>query len=117
MVKYKLSYFDASGRAEVARLILSYAHEEFEDHRFSFEEWPKIKPETPFGMVPVLYIDGIPLCESGAIIRYLANCNGLNGQNDLQKAYIEMITGTLDEVFMKIPYFEKDPVKKVRRYS
>jgi len=112
MTKLKLSYFDINGRAEVARLILAFAGVEFEDHRFSFEEWATIKPETPFGKVPVLYIDGIPLCENGAIVRYLASLHGLNGESLLQQAFVEMAAGTLMDVFGKIPYMEQDEEKK-----
>ena len=41
--KYKLSYFNLYGRGELTRLIFAAAKVEFEDHRFSFEEWPEIK--------------------------------------------------------------------------
>jgi len=44
MTKFKLSYFDLYGRGELIRLVFAAAKVEFEDHRFSFEEWPKIKP-------------------------------------------------------------------------
>jgi len=115
MPQYKLSYFDANARAEVARLILSYNKVDFEDHRFSGAEWPAIKPDMPFGQVPVLYIDGTPLTESGAIVRYLATEYGMNGANSLQAAYIEMISGILGDIYMKVPYFEKDPVEKEKK--
>ena len=74
----------------------------------------KIISETPFGKVPVLYIDGIPLCENGAIVRYLASLHGLNGESLLQQAFVEMAAGTLMDVFGKIPYMEQDEEKKVR---
>ena len=44
MTKYKLSYFDFAGRAELIRLIFSAGKVDFEDHRFSFDEWKKLKP-------------------------------------------------------------------------
>jgi len=39
MPEFKLSYFDAYGRGEVARLIFAAAKVKFEDHRFDFEQW------------------------------------------------------------------------------
>lgn len=42
--KYKLSYFDGKGLAEPIRWLLSYAGEEFEDVRFTRDQWPSIKP-------------------------------------------------------------------------
>ena len=68
----------------------------------------------PFEQCPVLWIDGSPLCESGAIFRYLASEFGLNGANNLQAAYIEMITGVISDAYSKLPIFEKDEEKKVR---
>ena len=43
--QYKLIYFNARGRAEVARLILHYAQVPFEDYRLADRaEWSQIKP-------------------------------------------------------------------------
>ena len=43
----------------------------------SSAEWAAIKPTTPFGQVPVLYVDGKPLAESAAIVAYVAKLGGL----------------------------------------
>ncbi len=41
---YKLTYFDARGRAEPIRIILSAANVNFEDNRISKESyWPSLK--------------------------------------------------------------------------
>lgn len=116
MPSYKLSYFDAYGRGELARLIFAAAKQDYEDHRFSFDEWKTIKPTTPFGVCPVLYIDGTPLCESGAIIRHLATDFGMNGANSLQAAYIEMVVGMLGDSYSKLPIFEKDEKVKEEKF-
>ena len=44
MPVYKLSYFDAMGRAEVARLLFAAAGKEFEDERLAGEKWQAFKP-------------------------------------------------------------------------
>lgn len=44
MPQFKLTYFDGPGRAELIRLIFAAAKVDFEDHRFGFDEWAKIKP-------------------------------------------------------------------------
>ena len=38
-----LTYFNARGIAETCRLILHYAGEKFEDKRFEFDEFQKVK--------------------------------------------------------------------------
>lgn len=45
MPSYKLTYFDARGFAEPARMIFHLAGVEFEDYRFTHESgtWEKIK--------------------------------------------------------------------------
>ena len=59
MPKLKLTYFDFhGGRGEPARLALSIASIPFEDDRVPGADWPRRKPSTPFGSLPVLEVDG-----------------------------------------------------------
>lgn len=48
MVSYKLHYFNLDARAELIRLLLAYGGIEYEDVRYSFDEWPKIKETGEF---------------------------------------------------------------------
>lgn len=83
----KLSYFNIEGLAEPIRLMLKIAGVEFEDHRFSFEEWPAIKPTTPNGSVPVVTNpDGSVMTQSAAIMRYFGAKYG-QYPSDAMKAY------------------------------
>ena len=43
MPSYKLSYFNAKGFGENARMLFKVAGVEFEDIRYSREEWPSLK--------------------------------------------------------------------------
>jgi len=105
----KLTYFDIEGAGEPVRLALTLAGIPFEDDRIKFPDWPAIKPTTPYGQVPLLYVgaDGAPKTQSGAMLRYAGKLNaaaklypdecmyeveeaiGLIG--DLQKAWTPMI--------------------------
>jgi len=119
MTKYKLTYFDLEARGELIRLIFTVAKVKYEDHRVSFDEWPQIKPKMPFQQLPVLYIDdNPPLTQSGAIEKYLASIYGLNGDNELEAAYIEMITNQINDVTLSaLPFFEKDEKVKDEKFS
>jgi hypothetical protein len=44
MPAYKLIYFEGKGYGEPIRLALTVAGQEFEDVRYSREEWEKVKP-------------------------------------------------------------------------
>ena len=87
MPQYKLHYFGVYARAEPSRQILAYAKADWEDCRYSMEEWPNHKASMPRGQVPCLELaDGTKLGESVAIARFLANSHGLYPQDKL-KAY------------------------------
>ncbi|XP_064627123.1 probable glutathione S-transferase 6 [Lineus longissimus] len=89
MVHYKLTYFDARGRAELSRLIFAVAGVEYGDVRISFEEWGKLKPNTPFGSLPYLEVDGKTIAQSQAIVRFLANVFDLAGADHFEKAKVD----------------------------
>jgi hypothetical protein len=51
MSQYKLIYFNLRGRGEVARLIFTYAGQEFEDYRVKSKDWPNYKLSTPVNFI------------------------------------------------------------------
>ena len=116
MTTYKLIYFNAKGRAELSRFIFAQAGVAYEDKRVEGAEWPKLKPNTPTGSLPVLEVDGKPLTGSGPIARFLAERFGLAGSNDFENAEIAGILDVLGDSFQKVvPYFfEKDEEKKAK---
>lgn len=81
MTKLKLTYFDSPGRAEPIRVALFLAKLPFEDHRLKFPEFAALREQGafPLGAVPVLEVDGRPMIQTGAILRYVAR----TGQTDL----------------------------------
>ena len=81
MPTYKLTYFNSKGGAEISRFIFAQAGVEYEDVRVDHGDWPALKPTMPFGVVPVLEVDGKQLGSSMTIARYLAETYGLAGEN------------------------------------
>ena len=68
--KLKLTYFPLPGRAEKVRLAFVLGGVEFEDVRVPPADWPALKPNTPYGQVPILEIDGAVMGQSEAMLRY-----------------------------------------------
>lgn len=102
MPSYKLTYFPVKALGEPIRFLLSYGGVEFEDNRFNRDDWPKLKPDMPFGQVPVLEVDGKKVCQSVAICRYLAKQFGLAGKNDWEALEIDVIVDTIHDLRAKI---------------
>lgn len=113
--EYKLVYFNFMGRGEPIRMIFAFKGIKYEDKRLDLQkEWPSVKPTTPFGSLPVLYIDGKPLAQSTAIARYLGRTFGMAGKNDWEAALCDQYVDGLNDLNAKMtPYFiEQDPEKK-----
>ena len=114
MPTYKVYYTDARGKAELIRWIFVQADVQFEDVRFTNEEWVAFKPKTPYGMLPMLEVDGKLYGGSGPIARYVAEEYGLAGSTPLENLEIASIYDvTADIVTKLVPIFhEKDETRK-----
>ena len=114
MPTYKLYYFPSKGRAELIRWIFVQAGVPYEDKRIAGEEWAAFKPNTPFGSIPVLDVDGKLLAGSGPIARYLAEELGLAGSNAIENCELASLYDVMDDLFAKLAgfFFEKDEARK-----
>merc|ERR1712029_77082 len=110
--KIKLTYFNLRGRAEPSRLILAYAGVDFEDHRITHEEWPKLKPKTPCGQLPVLCYNGVEIGQSMSVARFLANEFGLAGKTNLERARADMIVDCVADISAGATAIFKAPADK-----
>ncbi|XP_064628534.1 hematopoietic prostaglandin D synthase-like [Lineus longissimus] len=100
--RYRLLYFNARGRAELARLILAATGVDYEDVRFEKEEWPKIKQTIHFEEVPILEVDGKQINQSYAIARFLAREHGLYGKDAVEMAGVDAVVDTLEDMMKPI---------------
>jgi len=79
-------------------MLFKLAGVEFEDERLTKEQFIKIKPDLPFGQVPVLYIDGCCLPQSATIERTLAKKFGLFGKEEYQQALVSAFCDQVADV-------------------
>ena len=111
--KPKLFYFDGPGRGEITRLIFVYTGNEFEDVRFTGEEWgSKYKAEAPLGMAPFYEEGGVKLGGSLAIARYVAEKYGLGASTPLANAQLESYGDSMMDIGSKIYYITMGPEDK-----
>ena len=115
MPQYKLTYFDARGRAEIARLTFAQASVQYEDKRVNKEEWGELKPYTPNGVLPILEVEGKTIGGTIPIVRFVAERHGLAGSNDLENAEIASIMDLISDLFWayaRAYFIEKDETRK-----
>ena len=88
MAKPKLIYFDAPvSRGEECRLALHLAGIDFEDARVKFDAWPALKPQTPYGAMPVYELPGRPpLAHTNAILLLIGRAHGLHPTDEFEAA-------------------------------
>merc|ERR1711936_980551 len=106
----KMTYFDGRGRGEILRLILAKGGKKYEDVRITFDQWPELKPQTPFGGLPMLEFNGKKFGQGLALALYLARENGLYGANNLENLMIDQILMCREDILVpeaKVK-FEKD---------
>lgn len=114
---FKLRYFNIKGLAEPIRFVLAYAGQDYEDIRVSQEDWPAIKPTTPFGHMPILEVDGLVACQSIAILRYLGKRFGLTGSNDWEELLVDSVGDTFADFRQKLiaPWYETNEEAKAKK--
>merc|ERR1712142_172777 len=101
MSKYILNYFPVTGRAEPSRLMFHFTAVPFTDNQIPHSEWSNVKTDVkrfPLSQLPTLEVDDVVICQSGAINRYVARQLGCYGSNELERALIDQIVETLDEL-------------------
>lgn len=104
MSKPKLYYFDIRGIGETARLLLHYGKIEFEDCRFTGEEWAStnLRAVSQTKKLPVLQIEGHYLIESYAINRFLAKRVGLEGKGEFEQAHVDAVADIVKDFYAAV---------------
>lgn len=100
MTRPRLTYFDAAvSRGEECRLAFALAGVDFDDHRISREQWAALKPQTPFGGLPVLDLEGeAPIAQSNAILVYIGRRWGVHPADLAEAARHEAILAHVEDL-------------------
>lgn len=104
MSDYKLTYFDFAGsRGEEIRIAFRMAGVAFDDNRLSFEEFEKIKPELPFGSLPILEVkDRGVITQTNAILRLIGRQHGFHPEERFTAARHDEVMETVEDLRHKI---------------
>ena len=103
MSQLKLTYFDVhGGRGEPVRLALAIGGIAFEDHRFSFAEFPEVRKTTPFGQVPTLKVDGVTETQCDAMLRYAGKLAGLYPNDAFQALLCDEVMYVVEESIVRL---------------
>jgi len=115
MPSYKVVYFNGRGRAEILRLTLAQAGQEFEDVRIERDQWAELKPKTPTGQMPYMEVDGRQLGQSMTCARYIAREYDLLGGDAWEEARVNQVIDTSNDLFDQIVkvFFAKAEEDKV----
>lgn len=93
--KVVLHYFDLNGLGALARFLLTHGNIKFEEKRYTFDDWGKVRGDFDFKCVPVLEVDGVPFSQSIAVYHYIAKKVGnLLGKSDEQEQNILAVLAT-----------------------
>ncbi|XP_022080237.1 S-crystallin 4-like [Acanthaster planci] len=114
MPSYKVVYFQGRGYAEPTRMLLALAGQEFEDVRYSREEWSQHKAEAPMQQLPYLEVDGKIIPQSRAMHGFVAREFGFNGANNEETTKIDVINAILEDIRIPLSkiFYEQDEEKK-----
>jgi glutathione S-transferase len=116
----RLTYFDGPGRAEPVRLVLTLAGVPFEDHRLKFPDFmaQKAAGAFPLGSLPVREVDGAPIVQTAAMLRYAARLadTGLYPSDPFEALVVDSALDTCNDTLSNalVPSLtERDPEKKL----
>lgn len=100
MAKPRLIYFDAPvSRGEECRLALHLAGVDFEDVRIKGDAWPAMKPQTPYGGLPVLEMpEHPPLAQTNAILVLIGRGHGLHPTDGFDAARHEAMMQHVEDL-------------------
>ena len=118
---YKLFYFNLKGKAEVIRMLFHIAGQDFDDKRFTIDEWKSVKPKLlRYQQAPILEVieetTSYQIAQSHTIERFLANRFNLLGKSEIERVHVDMIGEEIVDLYttLIVIYRKKDCEEKAR---
>ncbi|GIY33842.1 probable glutathione S-transferase 7 [Caerostris extrusa] len=115
MSQYRILDYSFTTAAELARAILEYAGQSFEDKRFDKDKAQEAEKGTPFGTLPVLEVGGRVIAQHQSICRYLARQHGLSGKDETEATLCDLVMDGLWHMFSKVRHAEVHQLSKEDR--
>ncbi|KAG8184582.1 hypothetical protein JTE90_005197 [Oedothorax gibbosus] len=102
--KYRVLDYAHPTSGELARLLLQHAGAEYEHDEAdpSPDALYQAEQAAPFGVLPVLFVDGKVVAQGQGISRYLAREFGLCGSSSEESAACDMVMDGLGAMFARI---------------
>lgn len=100
VTKPKLTYFDTPvSRGEECRLAFTVAGVDFEDNRLAPSAWASLKPNTPFGALPILEVEGKPaVSQTNAILAYIGRKYELLPRDEWESLRLQSLLEAAEEL-------------------
>ncbi|CAM9191321.1 unnamed protein product [Scytosiphon promiscuus] len=104
------------GLAEPVRWALAQSGIEWEDKRINHDDWPALKPTTPYGKLPLLEVDGVVIPQSFAQLRYVGKIGGLYPNDPIEAAVCDAAADAVVDINgpMRGALYEQDPERKAQ---
>ncbi|MGL4281599.1 MAG: glutathione S-transferase family protein [Albidovulum sp.] len=104
MSKPVLRYFDfAASRGEEVRLALVMAGVAFDDDRMSRDDFARVKPELPFGSLPVLEVPGRgTFAQTNAMLRLIGRLHNLHPEDPWDAARHDAVLEACEDLRQRI---------------
>mmetsp|Transcript_2796 Transcript_2796/g.6455 ORF Transcript_2796/g.6455 Transcript_2796/m.6455 type:complete len:224 (-) Transcript_2796:224-895(-) len=94
-------YWPLRGRAEVMRLALSLANQDWIEQTVDYAAMKSDKEAFPFGQAPAYKDGGLHILQSGTILRYIARKYDLEGKSDEELVINDMAMETVESLLGK----------------
>jgi len=113
-------YFDIRGRAEPIRLMFEELGVAYDEQRLrSSAQWKAMKPQTPFGALPIYEEGELRFAQTQAIYRHIARTHGLYGRDERERIECDVGAEAVNEAIENLwrLYWETDYKERLETFE